>query len=108
MTAPAITEMVGIANDRKYWDTSASVEGTFGSGKNHRSNNGTTFASVEQLIDARWTESLGSERQLRYEMQRNKDVLDRREKNTSSNENEGETIGGKQKQNTKWTNEASM
>ena len=64
MTAPAITEMVGIANDRKYWDTSASVEGTFGSGKNHRSNNGTTFASVEQLIDARWTESLGSERQL--------------------------------------------
>ena len=57
------------------------LRGHFGSGKNHRSNNGTTFASVEQLIDARWTESLGSERQLRYEMQRNNDVLERREMN---------------------------
>jgi len=107
MTAPAITEMVGTANNRKYWDTSASVEGTFGSGKNHRSNNGTTFASVEQLIDARWNESLGSERQLRYEMQRNKDVLERREMNTISNKNEGETIGGKRKRNTEETNDMS-
>ena len=62
---------------------------------------------MEQLIDARWNESLGSERQLRYEMQRNKDVLERREMNTSSNKNEGETIGGKRKRNTEETNDMS-
>ena len=33
MTSPAITNLVGMANERVYFDTNGSAEGTFGSGK---------------------------------------------------------------------------